>query len=51
MDYLGIFFVSIVLGVCIAASAVNSSDKKAADSGYIEIDGAIYKLTKLEKED
>ena len=51
MDYLGILIVGIVLGFCFAVSASNSSDKKAAEFGYVKLDGAIYKLTKLEQEE
>ena len=51
MDYLGILIVGIVLGFCFAVSASNSIDKKAAEFGYVKLDGAIYKLTKLEKEE
>ena len=51
MDYLGILVVGVVLGFCVAVSASNSHDKKAAGSGFIKLDGEIYKLTKLEKEE
>jgi len=51
MDYLGILVIGVVLGFCLAVSASNSHDKKAAESGFIKLDGAIYKLGKLEKED
>ena len=51
MDYLGILVIGVVLGFCIAVSASNSNDKKAAASGFIKLDGEIYKLTKLEKEE
>ena len=51
MDYLGILFIGAVLGFCTAVSGSNSSDKKAAESGYVKLDGEIYRLTKLEKEE
>jgi hypothetical protein len=51
VDYLGILVIGVVLGFCIAVSGSNSSDKKAAESGYVKLDGEIYRLTKLEKEE
>jgi len=51
VDYLGILVIGVVLGFCIAVSASNSHDKKAAESGFTKLDGEIYKLTKLEKEE
>jgi hypothetical protein len=51
VDYLGILVIGVVLGFCIAVSASNSSDKKAAASGYVKLDEEIYRLTKLEKEE
>lgn len=51
MDYLGILVIGVVMGFCLAVSASNSRDKTAAESGFIKLDGAIYKLTKLEKEE
>lgn len=51
MDYLGILVIGIVLGFCVAASASNSIDKESAEYGFVKLDGAIYKLTKLEKEE
>lgn len=51
MDYLGILVIGIVVGFCLAVSASNAHDKKAAEFGFIKLDGAIYKLTKLEKEE
>ena len=51
MDYLGIIVIGVVLGFCLAVSASNSHEKRAAESGFIKLDGAIYKLTKLDKEE
>jgi hypothetical protein len=51
VDYLGILVIVVVLGFCIAVSGSNSSDKKAAESGHVKLDGEIYRLTRIEKED
>lgn len=51
MDYLGTLVIGVVLGFCMAASASNSIDKEAAEFGYVKLDGEIYRLTKLEKEE
>lgn len=51
MDYIGILAIGVILGFCIAAGASNSIDKEAAESGYVKLDGEIYRLTKLEKEE
>ena len=51
MDYLGTRVIGIVVGFCIAVGAISAHDKKAAEFGFIKLDGAIYKLTKPEKEE
>ena len=51
MDYLGTLVIGIVVGFCIAVGAISAHDKKAAEFGFIKLDGAIYKLTKPEKEE
>ncbi len=51
MDYLGILVIGVVFGFCLAACGSIASDKKSAESGFIKLDGEVYKLTKLEKEE
>lgn len=51
MDYLGILVIGIVVGFCLAVFASMASDRKSAEHGFIKLDGAVYKLTKLEKEE
>lgn len=50
MDYVGIFIVGVVFGFVAAACASNSIDKKSAESGFVKLDGKIYRLSEpLEK--
>lgn len=51
MDYLGILVIGVVVGFCLAACASVSSDRKAVESGYIKIDGKMYKIESIFKEE
>lgn len=51
MEYLGILVIGVVFGFCLAADGSIASDKESAESGLIKLDGEVYKLTKLEKEE
>ena len=51
MDYLGLLVIGVVVGFYLAAFASVSSDRKAVEHGYIKLDGKIYKLESIDKEE
>lgn len=51
MDYLGLLVIGVVVGFCLAARASISSDRKSVEHGYIKLDGKIYKIESIFKEE